>query len=71
LTAYAKIHNCYPDCSTAIEKVFEEVSISADPELQQRACEYLKLAQGSSDMRETIFAEMPEFPEKDKYVASA
>jgi len=68
LTTYVKFINLFPEIKTVIEDIFKTDSNlrSSDAELQQRACEYLKLSQVASlDVLATVLEEMPPFPEKE------
>lgn len=62
LTTYAKIVNLYPDTRELIVDFLEKMSSSSHVELQQRACEYLKLPTMPA-MMEAVLKEMPLYPE--------
>ncbi|OAV87414.1 hypothetical protein PTTG_09491 [Puccinia triticina 1-1 BBBD Race 1] len=66
LTTYLKWLNLFPEIRTQILEVFEKYSHVLDAELQQRACEYLALAQlPDEDLLQTVCDEMPPFPERE------
>lgn len=54
LTSYVKLFNLYPDTRNVIIGVFEKHSISSQLEIQQRACEYLKLSELRPDVVEQV-----------------
>jgi AP-2 complex subunit alpha len=62
LTTYAKIVNLYPDTRELIVDFLEKMSSSPHVDLQQRACEYLKLPTMPA-MMEAVLKEMPLYPE--------
>ena len=62
LTTYAKIVNLYPDTRELITDFLQKMSTSPHVELQQRACEYLKLPTMPA-MMESVLKEMPVYPE--------
>ena len=64
LTTYAKILNLYPDTKDLIVDLFLKLSSSPFIELQQRACEYLKLPNVGSAVMESVLKEMPPYPEE-------
>jgi len=63
LTTYVKLVNLYPDCKEPVEGVFRHLSVSGHLDLQQRACEYLRLMYQSTDLLETVLNSMPPYPE--------
>lgn len=63
LTAYAKILNLYPDCRDIVLEVFRKQSTSGYLELQQRACEYMRLPTVGAEIMETVLNTMPVYPE--------
>ncbi|PLW54108.1 hypothetical protein PCANC_06426 [Puccinia coronata f. sp. avenae] len=66
LTTYLKWLNLFPEIRTQILEVFERYSHVLDAELQQRACEYLAIAQlPDEDLLQTVCDEMPPFPERE------
>lgn len=68
LTTYIKLLNLYPeDTRDLIIEVFQKYSTSSVLELQQRACEYLALAQTTSaEVIENVLNAMPKFPINDR-----
>ena len=68
LTCYAKLMNLYPDTKPAIEEVFDKFSTSAILEIQQRACEYRRLAELGADVMETVLNQMPAFAEDKRNI---
>ncbi|KAA1120734.1 hypothetical protein PGTUg99_004293 [Puccinia graminis f. sp. tritici] len=66
LTTYLKWLNLFPEIRTQILDVFEKYTHVLDAELQQRACEYLAIAQmPDEDLLQTVCDEMPPFPERE------
>lgn len=63
LTAYAKIMNLYPDCKDVVMEVFQKQSTSGYLELQQRACEYMRLPGIGAELMENVLNTMPMYPE--------
>lgn len=57
----------FPEIKDHLINIFERYTHVLDAELQQRACEYLALAQrdDNDDLLATIFDEMPVFPERE------
>jgi AP-2 complex subunit alpha len=65
LNAFIKFVNLFPEIKQQVIEVFRAFSDVLDSELQQRACEYLMLANmPSDDVLRTVFDEMPPFPER-------
>nr|XP_018261682.1 AP-2 complex subunit alpha [Kwoniella dejecticola CBS 10117]OBR83840.1 AP-2 complex subunit alpha [Kwoniella dejecticola CBS 10117] len=67
LTTYIKWVNLFPEIKEHLVNIFERYTHVLDAELQQRACEYLALAQRGEDddLLSTICDEMPVFPERE------
>lgn len=63
LTSYAKIMNLYPDCKDIVMEVFRKQSTSGFLELQQRACEYMRLPNVGAELMENVLNTMPMYPE--------
>ena len=61
LTSYVKIMNLYPDCKDIIMEVFRKHSTSGHLELQQRACEYMRLPDVGQELMENVLNAMPVF----------
>jgi AP-2 complex subunit alpha len=59
LTSYVKIMNLYPDCKDIIMEVFTKHSTSGHLELQQRACEYMRLPDVGQELMENVLNTMP------------
>ncbi|RXK42346.1 AP-2 complex subunit alpha [Tremella mesenterica] len=72
LTTYLKWVNLFPEIKDHLINIFERYTHVLDAELQQRACEYLALAQRpeSDDLLSTICDEMPVFPERESALIS-
>jgi AP-2 complex subunit alpha len=71
LSCYIKFVNLFPEIKARLMYVFESYSTSLDSELQQRACEYLALANlPSDDLLRTVCDEMPPFPERQSALLS-
>ena len=65
LSCFIKFVNLFPEITDQLLRVFRAYSHSLDPELQQRACEYLAIATlPTDDLLRTICDEMPPFPER-------
>ena len=65
LSSFVKFVNLFPEIKPQLLHVFRAYSHTLDPELQQRACEYLTLATlPSDDILRTVCDEMPPFPER-------
>ncbi|KAK9456894.1 Clathrin/coatomer adaptor, adaptin-like protein [Dipodascopsis uninucleata] len=65
LSTYIKFVNLFPEIKPQLMRVFLLYSRSLDAELQQRACEYMAIANlPSDDLLRTICDEMPPFPER-------
>ncbi|KAK1834643.1 adaptin N terminal region-domain-containing protein [Podospora conica] len=71
LSSFIKFVNLFPEIKPQLVNVFRVYSHTLDPELQQRACEYLSLASLSSDdLLRTVCDEMPPFPERQSALLS-
>ena len=65
LSCFLKYVNLFPEIKPQLLDVFQAYSHSLDPELQQRACEYLALIMlPTDDLLRTVCDEMPAFPER-------
>ncbi|KAF4553702.1 Adaptin N terminal region-containing protein 3 [Elsinoe fawcettii] len=65
LSAFVKFVNLFPEIKPQLLQAFRTYSHTLDPELQQRACEYLALAtRPTDDLLRTVCDEMPPFPER-------
>ena len=65
LSSFIKFVNLFPEIKPQLLYVFRAYSHTLDPELQQRACEYLALASlDTDDLLRTVCDEMPPFPER-------
>lgn len=65
LSSFVKFINLFPEIKPMLLQVFNIYSHSLDSELQQRSCEYLALAtMPTDDLLQTVFDEMPPFPER-------
>ncbi|KAI5809297.1 adaptin N terminal region-domain-containing protein [Pyronema omphalodes] len=65
LSSFIKFVNLFPEIKPQLLQVFRAYSHTLDPELQQRACEYLALATlPTDDLLRTVCDEMPPFPER-------
>ena len=63
LTTYVKMFNLYPDIRDTISAVFQKYSVSGHLELQQRACEYIRIPTIGAETMETVLNTMPAYPE--------
>lgn len=65
LTTYIKWLNLFPEIRQHILVILQKFTHTLDAELQQRACEYLAIAEfdGEDDLLQTVVDEMPPFPE--------
>lgn len=71
LSSYIKFVNLFPEIKPQLLQVFHVYSHTLDPELQQRACEYLALASlNTDDLLRTVCDEMPPFPERTSALLS-
>ncbi|KAI1474924.1 hypothetical protein K445DRAFT_14341 [Daldinia sp. EC12] len=71
LSSFIKFVNLFPEIKPQLLHVFELYSHTLDPELQQRAFEYLTLAsQPTDDLLRTVCDEMPPFPERQSALLS-
>ena len=64
LTAYIKLVNKYEDLLDEIQAVFQLQGEHFDPDIQQRAVEYLQISQEESEIRNQILAKIPPFSEE-------
>lgn len=65
LSSFVKFVNLFPEIKPQLLSVFTAYSRTLDPELQQRACEYLAIAtMPTDDLLRTVCDEMPPFPER-------
>ncbi|ANB14334.1 Apl3p [Sugiyamaella lignohabitans] len=65
LTTYVKFVNLFVEIKPQLVQVFEFHSTSIDSELQQRACEYLRIVNSPNPtLLPTVWDEMPPFPER-------
>ncbi|KAK4042037.1 adaptin N terminal region-domain-containing protein [Parachaetomium inaequale] len=71
LSCFVKYVNLFPEIKPQLVNVFSVYSHTLDPELQQRACEYLTLASmPTDDLLRTVCDEMPPFPERESALLS-
>lgn len=71
LSSFVKFVNLFPEIKPQLINVFSVYSHTLDPELQQRACEYLTLATlPTDDLLRTVCDEMPPFPERESALLS-
>ncbi|KAM7183922.1 hypothetical protein V8F33_013294 [Rhypophila sp. PSN 637] len=71
LSSFIKFVNLFPEIKPQLVGIFNIYSHTLDPELQQRACEYLTLASmPTDDLLRTICDEMPPFPERESALLS-
>ncbi|KAF3916277.1 hypothetical protein ABW21_db0202183 [Orbilia brochopaga] len=71
MSAFVKFVNLFPEIKPQLVQVFEIYSHTLDPELQQRACEYLALvSMPTDDLLRTVCDEMPPFPERTSALLS-
>jgi AP-2 complex subunit alpha len=71
LSCFVKFINLFPEIKPQLISVFSVYSHTLDPELQQRACEYLALAtMPTDDLLRTVCDEMPPFPERESALLS-
>jgi AP-2 complex subunit alpha len=71
LSCFAKFVNLFPEIKSQLIPLFEIYSHTVDAELQQRACEYLALANmPTDDLLRTVCDEMPPFPERESALLS-
>ncbi|GAA6011448.1 hypothetical protein JCM11491_002790 [Sporobolomyces phaffii] len=71
LTTYFKWLNLFPEIREQLLAVFEKYSRLLDAELQQRACEYLAIANlPDEELLQVVVDEMPPFPERESALLS-
>jgi AP-2 complex subunit alpha len=71
LSCFVKYVNLFPEIKPQLVGAFQVYSYTLDSELQQRACEYLALANMPSDhLLRTVCDEMPPFPERQSALLS-
>ncbi|OXV06284.1 hypothetical protein Egran_05948 [Elaphomyces granulatus] len=71
LSSFVKFVNLFPEIKPQLQHVFRLYSHSPDPELQQRAFEYLSLATlPTDDLLRTVCDEMPPFSERASVLLS-
>ncbi|MCJ1310786.1 hypothetical protein MMC25_004453 [Agyrium rufum] len=71
LSCFIKFVNLFPEIKAQVLRVFTDYSQILDPELQQRACEYLTLANmPTDDLLRTVLDEMPPFAERTSALLS-
>lgn len=71
LSCFIKFVNLFPEIKPQLLRVFEVYSFTLDPEMQQRACEFLALARlPTDDLLRTVCDEMPPFPERESALLS-
>ncbi|KAL6718468.1 hypothetical protein ACLMJK_004559 [Lecanora helva] len=71
LSSFVKFVNLFPEIKSQLLVVFRAYSHTLDPELQQRACEYLTLVTlPTDDLLRTVCDEMPPFPERTSALLS-
>ncbi|RKF84180.1 AP-2 complex subunit alpha-2 [Golovinomyces cichoracearum] len=71
LSSFIKFVNLFPEIKPRLLCIFKAYTYTLDPELQQRACEYLALASlPTDDLLRTICDEMPPFPERQSVLLS-
>lgn len=72
LTTYFKWLNLFPEIREQLVAVFDKSSRLLDAELQQRACEYLAIANlPDEELLQVVVDEMPPFPERESAVSRA
>jgi AP-2 complex subunit alpha len=71
LSSFVKFVNLFPEIKPQLVRVFDVYSHTLDSELQQRACEYLAMANmPTDDLLRTVCDEMPPFPERQSALLS-
>jgi AP-2 complex subunit alpha len=70
LSTYAKLQNLYPELRPIVQPIFEAHTSNLDPELQQRALEYLHLPDLPEVTLGAVLDSMPAFPERDSHLES-
>lgn len=71
LSSFIKFVNLFPEIKPQLIRIFDIYSHTLDSELQQRACEYLALANlPTDDLLRTVCDEMPPFPERQSALLS-
>lgn len=71
LTTYLKFLNLFPEIKQDIVRIFQQYRLVLDLELQQRASEYLAIANmPTDDVLQSVCDEMPAFPERESALVS-
>lgn len=71
LSSFVKFVNLFPEIKPQLLHTFDVYTHTLDPEMQQRACEYLALARmPTDDLLRTVCDEMPPFPERESALLS-
>ncbi|QPH06253.1 hypothetical protein C2857_004614 [Epichloe festucae Fl1] len=71
LSCFIKFVNLFPEIKPQLLHTFEVYSHALDSEMQQRACEYLTLANmPTDDLLRTVCDEMPPFPQRESALLS-
>lgn len=61
LSSYVKLLNLFPEIRDEVERVFKQYSTVLDVEVQQRAAEYLAIANAPANLLEIVCEEMPPY----------
>ncbi|KAH8178353.1 AP-2 complex subunit alpha-2 [Sarocladium implicatum] len=71
MSCFVKFVNLFPEIKPQLLHTFEVYTHTLDSEMQQRACEYLALANmPTDDLLRTVCDEMPPFPERQSALLS-
>lgn len=71
LTTYLKFLNLFPEIKQDIVRIFQQYRYVLDLELQQRASEYLAIANmPADDILQSVCDEMPPFPDRESALVS-
>lgn len=71
MSCFVKFVNLFPEIKPQLLHTFEVYTHTLDSEMQQRACEYLALANmQTDDLLRTVCDEMPPFPERQSALLS-
>ncbi|KAJ1674022.1 hypothetical protein EV182_004124, partial [Spiromyces aspiralis] len=71
LTTVGKLANLFPEIKPQCLRLLDQYRSALDSELQQRACEYHALiARDNDELLQTVFEEIPPFPERQSALMS-
>jgi AP-2 complex subunit alpha len=66
LSTFVKFVNLYPEITEQAREVFRSFQDHLDPEIQQRAVEYLRMTSVSESLLQAVWDAMPHFPDRQR-----